>query len=214
MTSVLVVDDHPIVLQGCRQVLSDLGMETILEARDVAAAYRTYRQHRPDIAVVDLGMENGGLGGLDLIRRLKSFDADTRILVFSMHRDPVIVTRALDAGALGYLLKDTPPEEMVEAVKAVRAGRPYMSHALAVEVAMLGRRGGRAPLDELTPRELQVFALLAEGKSYGAIAASLHVSYKTVVNASYQLKQKLGAANLPELIRLAVQHLGARAPSA
>src|SRR6516162_7522548 len=94
MTSVLIIDDHPIVLQGCRRMLEDAGVETVLEARDAASGYRLYRRHHPDVVIVDLAMQGGGLGGLDVIRRMRSHDPRSRILVFSMHSDPIIAARA------------------------------------------------------------------------------------------------------------------------
>src|SRR5712671_5480456 len=111
MTSVLIIDDHPIVLQGCRRMLEDAGVETVLEARDAAAGYRLYRRHHPDVVIVDLAMQGSGLGGLDVIRRMRSHDPRSRILVFSMHSDPIIAARALEAGATGYVLKDTSSDE-------------------------------------------------------------------------------------------------------
>jgi len=203
MTSVLIIDDHPIVLQGCRRMLEDAGVKTVLEARDAAAGYRLYRRHRPDVVIVDLAMQGGGLRGLDVIRRMRSHDQRSRILVFSMHSDPIIAARALEAGATGYVLKDS--NELMKAFDQVRSGTPYLSNDLAVQVALV-RTGVRAnPLADLTPRELQTLSLLAEGKPYGRIAEELNVSYKTVVNACSTLKQKLNAKNLPELIRAAVQ---------
>ena len=207
MTSVLIIDDHPIVLRGCRRMLEDAGVKTVLEARDATSGYRLYRRHRPDVVIVDLAMQGGGLRGLDVIRRMRSHDQRSRILVFSMHSDPIIAARALEAGATGYVLKDS--DELMKAFDQVRTGTPYLSNDLAMQVALL-RTGARAnPLADLTPRELQMLSLLAEGKPYGRIADELNVSYKTVVNACSQLKQKLNAKNLPELIRVAVQLLPA-----
>ena len=207
MTSVLIIDDHPIVLQGCRRMLEDAGVETVLEARDAAAGYRLYRRHHPDVVIVDLAMQGSGLGGLDVIRRMRSHDPRSRILVFTMHSDPIIAARALEAGATGYVLKDS--NELMKAFDQVRSGTPYLSNDLAMQVALV-RTGVRAnPLADLTPRELQTLSLLAQGKPYGRIADELNVSYKTVVNACSQLKQKLNAKNLPELIRVAVQLLSA-----
>ena len=115
------------------------------------------------------------------------------------------------AGATGYALKDTSSDELMRAFDQVRAGTPYLSSELAMQVALV-RTGLRSnPLADLTPRELQTLSLLAEGKPYGRIAGELNVSYKTVVNACSQLKQKLNAKNLPELIRVAVQLLSAEA---
>jgi two-component system, NarL family, invasion response regulator UvrY len=209
MIRVLIIDDHPIVLQGCRRMLEDAGVETVLEARDAASGYKLYRRHRPEVVIVDLAMQGNGLGGLPLIRRIRGHDPRARILVLSMHSDPVIVARALEAGATGYVLKDTSSEHLLEAFQKVRAGAPYLSNDLAMQVALVHASPRQNPLADLTPRELQTLSLLAEGKAYGRIAEELHVSYKTVVNVCSQLKQKLETRNLPELIRAAVQLLSA-----
>jgi DNA-binding NarL/FixJ family response regulator len=207
MTSVLIIDDHPIVLKGCRRILQDAGVETVFDARDVASGYRTYLRHNPDVVIVDLAMQGSGLGGLPLIRRIRAHDTRTRILVFSMHSDPIIVARALEAGATGYVLKDTSSDELVKAFKEVRGGVPYLSGEMAMQVALVQTGLRRNPLADLTPRELETLSLLAQGKPYGKIAEELNVSYKTVVNTASQLKQKLNARNLPDLIRIAVQLL-------
>jgi len=206
MTSALIIDDHPIVLQGCRRVLEDAGIAPVLAASDLIAGYRLYRRHRPDVVVIDLAIQGKGLGGLALVRRIKTHDARAHILVLSMHNDAAIVARSLEAGATGYVLKDTSPDDLVEAVQRVAAAQPFLSGDLAMKVALSGSRS-RNPLAELTPRELQVLALLADGKPYERIAGELSVSYKTVVNVSSQLKQKLRADTLPELVSLAVKLL-------
>ena len=208
MTRVLIVDDHPIVLQGCRRMLQDAGAE-VIEARDVISGYRLYRRSHPDVVIVDLGMQDKGLGGLELIRRISTHDSRARILVFSMHSDPVIVVRALQAGATGYVVKDTSAENFMKAFENVSAGTPYLSDELAMRVALTNTPARQNPLADLTPRELQALALLAEGKPYSRIAEELNVSYKTVANLSAQLKQKLDARNLPELIRAAVRLVSA-----
>ena len=205
MTSVLIVDDHPIVLQGCRRVLQDRGIAPIFEARDVETGNQLARRHQPDVIIVDLAMQGGGLSGLSLIRSIRANNPRARILVFSMHSDPIIVSRALQTGASGYLLKDTSSEELVRAVEGVAVGTPYLSSDLAMQVALVSAGVAHNPLAELTPRELQTLGLLAQGKSYGRIAAELNISYKTVVNLCYQLRQKLDVHTLPELIRLSVQ---------
>ena len=146
MTSVLIIDDHPIVLQGCRRVLEDAGVETVLDARDIASGYRLYRRHNPDVVIVDLSMQGSGLGGLPLIRRIRAHDPRTRILVFSMHSDPIIVARALEAGATGYVLKDTSSDELRQAFDKVRAGTPYLSNDIAMQVALVRTGARRNPL--------------------------------------------------------------------
>jgi two-component system invasion response regulator UvrY len=170
MTRVLVIDDHPIVLQGCRQLLEDAGIKQIIQAQSLADGFRLYRAHKPDLIIVDLAMRTGALGGLSFIRRLRLHDPGTPILVFTMHSDPVIVSRALEVGATGYVLKDTSSDEVLKAFQKVRENRPYLSHDLASEVAFMEARGTSNPLKRMTVRELQTLALVAEGKPYGVIA--------------------------------------------
>ena len=124
-----------------------------------------------------------------------------------MHSDPTIVRRALEAGATGYVLKDAAPEEFLKAFQTVRQGRPYLSHDVASEIAFNETRNVTSPLRALTVRELQTLSLIASGQSYGAIAEELGVSYKTVANTTSQIKVKLGARNLPELMRIAIQYI-------
>jgi two-component system invasion response regulator UvrY len=209
MSSVLIIDDHPIVLQAWRRMLQDAGVTDIFDARDVASGYRLFRRRRPELVIVDLSMQGRGLGGLPLIKRMRAHDPRTHILVFSMHSDPMIAARALEAGANGYVLKDASPDELLKAFAKVRSGAPYLSADMAMQVALVRTGLRRDRLADLTPRELETLTLLAQGKPYGQIAEELSVSYKTVVNMSSQLKQKLDARNLPDLIRIAVQLLSA-----
>ena len=206
MTRVLVIDDHPVVLQGCRQLLEDVGVDDIVQAQSLADGLILYRKHKPDVIIVDLNLGPGALGGISFISRLRLNDQRTPVLVFTMHSDPAIVRRALDVGATGYLLKDTPSEEVLKAFETVREGRPYLSHDLATEVAFMEARGTTNPLGPMTVRELQTLALVAEGKTFKVIASRLHVSYKTVANTCTQLKAKLGVRTLRELMRIAIQH--------
>jgi two-component system, NarL family, invasion response regulator UvrY len=205
MISALVIDDHPIVLRGCRRLLEDAGVASVLEASGVAAGYELFRCHRPDIVIVDLAMGENGVEGLSLIQRIKSLDPQARILVLSMHRDPIIVARSLEAGASGYILKDTATEDLLNAIRTIQEGNSYLSQDLALEVAVVRTSSRQNPLAELTPRELEALTLLAEGKSYGGIAEELNLSYKAVVDIGSRLKRKLDAGTLPALVQKAVQ---------
>ncbi len=207
VTHVLLIDDHPIVLQGCKKLLESAGADDVDQAQSASEGFRLYRRRKPDVIVVDLAMQAGALNGLSFVRRLRRIDTETPVLVLTMHRDPVVVSRALELGASGYVLKDAPPEEFVLAFEKVRDGKPYLSHDLASDVVFNRIRDNKNKLDRLTPRELQTLALVAEGKPYGEIAEELRVSYKTVANICTQLKAKLGARTRPELMRIALQHL-------
>jgi DNA-binding NarL/FixJ family response regulator len=211
---VLVIDDHPVVVQGCRQLLEGMDVREVLAAARLTEGFRLYRRRRPDIIITDLSINRHELAGLAFIRRVRLFDIRTPILVLTMHDDPVVAGRALEAGANGYLLKDIAAEELAAAIRELREGRVYVSRALAGRVAITEEPSSASPLAAMTRRELQTLSRLAEGKPYGTIADELSVSYKTVVNTCAQLKSKLGARTLPELTRIAIRHLPAGAGKA
>jgi two-component system, NarL family, invasion response regulator UvrY len=119
MISVLVIDDHPIALQGCRRVLEDAGIGPIYCASALEAAYQLFLSHRPDVTIVDLALAGDDLGGLGFIRHIRASAKQTSVLVFSMYDNPAIVTQALDAGASSYVLKDADCEELVKAVRRI-----------------------------------------------------------------------------------------------
>ena len=206
MTKILVIDDHPIVAQGCRQLIEDAGLGTSREANSAAEAIRIVHCFHPDVVIVDLGIDGNELAGLDLIGRLRAA-SKAAVLVFSMHRDPFIVSRSLNAGANGYLVKDSAATKLVEAVRMVASGHPYLDHEIAMQLALHSPDKNKKLLADLTSRELQILTLLAKGKSYSEIAARLRVSYKTVVNTSAKLKNVLGVQTLSELIRSAMECL-------
>ncbi|MEE7457340.1 DNA-binding response regulator [Methylorubrum populi] len=207
--AILVVDDHPIVLQGVRRLAEAAGVGTVYEAADIVSGYRLFHRHRPDLVVADLSFRDDGLSGLSLIRRIRALDGEARILVFSMHADPVLVSRALESGALGFALKDAGPDAFLEALDAVHAGQGYLPHALATDVAMLNRSARPAPLATLSARELQILSLLSQGKSYEAIANAMAVSYRTIINASSSMRRKLGVESRAGLVQIAVNRRNA-----
>jgi DNA-binding NarL/FixJ family response regulator len=205
MSGVLLVDDHPVVVRACRQLLEASGVLSITEAYDAATAYRAFLDHEPEVIVMDLSLSGPELGGLALIERIYLHNPKAKILVFSMHADPRIVSSAIEAGATGYLLKDASPDELPKAVEWVRAGKRYIDQELALKVALLRSEAERSTVGSLTSREREVLALLADGVAYGGIADQLGVSYKTVVNLAYRLRRKLAARGLSDLIRLGIQ---------
>jgi two-component system, NarL family, invasion response regulator UvrY len=206
MTRVLIIDDHPIVVESCQRVLRDAGVCELMDARTLMTGYRLYRREKPEVIILDLALSGSDLSGLAFLRRLRQNDQRTPILIFSMHSDAIIVKRAIEAGASGYLLKDTSSEEFLRAFNRVRSGGQYISQDLAAEIAFFGIGRAADPKTALTPREMEMLALLAEGKSYADIAAQLHLSYKTVANTASQLKAKLNARTLPELVHHAIRH--------
>lgn len=200
----LIVDDHPVVIGGFRRLLDDSDIRAVYEASDIVSAYRIFHRYRPGLLVTDLGFRDHGLSGLSLIRRVQALEPATRILAFSMHDDPVIVARAIECGAHGFVMKDTMVACFHEALAAVRAGRCFLPHPLATEIAMINAGLRHAPLASLTARELQVLSLLGEGKTGEAIADSLSMSARSAAAAIAALKQKLGASSFAHLLHIAL----------
>lgn len=210
MTRTIIVDDHPIVLQGCRRLIEEHGACEVRGTARLLEAFQFYRRERPDVMIVDLGIAKKTLAGLGFIRRLRSVDKAIPILIFSMHVEPSVIRKALAAGATGYVHKDSPPEEILLAFDRVKAGQRYIAADLAMQVAFAPERSLAAQLRDFTRREQEILALLAEGRSYGEIAEELGVSYKTVANVSSILKSKLDADTLPDLVVKAIQRFTPR----
>jgi DNA-binding NarL/FixJ family response regulator len=205
MIRVMLVDDHAVVREGYRRLLECQGdLQVVMEASDGQHALQCWRDHRPDVTVIDLGLP--GLGGLELITRLRQREPVCRLLAFSMHRDALWATQALRAGALGYVTKSSPPEQLVQAVRTVHTGRPVISPDIAGEVTAALLVPPDQAAHELSPREFEVLRALVDGRPVREIAATLHLSPKTVHNLHYQIKAKLGVASDFELARIAWQN--------
>ena len=191
-----------------RRLAEDAGARTVHEAPDIVSGFRTFHRHRPGILVTDLAFRDRGLSGLSLIRRVRTLEPRTRILAFSMHDDPVIVARSIECGAHGFVLKDTAVATFHEALTAVRAGRSFLSHRLATEIAMLNAGLSPSPLARVSARELQILSLLGAGQTYEAIADALSVSARSVAASVSSLRQKLGAGSQAQLLHIALTRYG------
>jgi DNA-binding NarL/FixJ family response regulator len=208
-TRVLIVDDHPVVRDGlAAQIATQPDLEVCGEAEDVAAALAVFGQSRPDIAVIDISLKSGS--GLDLIKRLRARDAAIRVVVWSMHPERLYAERALRAGAMAYVSKGSETREILQAIRAVLAGKVYLSEETSAN--LLGRvvgGGGRpiehSPVESLSDRELEAFRLMGEGLTTQKIAETMHVSPKTVETYRAHIKEKLGLSNINELIQRATR---------
>ena len=196
---ILIVDDHAIVRDGLARLLAADGDHQISQAADGREALALVRSHRPDLIVLDLNLP--GLGGLELLRRLIRAGA-AKVLILSMHAEPLYARRALEAGAQGYVSKNAAPDELLAAVRKVAGGGRYVEAEIAQAMAL---GAGGETLDALTPRELEIMRLLAGGSSLAEIAAALGVGYKTVANTLTLIKAKLGVARTADLVRLAIE---------
>lgn len=200
----ILVDDHPVVRDGYRRLLEQTAdIKVVAEADCGESGYDLYRKLSPDVLVLDINMS--GIGGLETIRRIKAYDEKARILVFSMHSNEIMIQRALEAGALGYLTKQSGMGQMVQAVQQVAKGRMYIDADHVTSLAQHKLSDQTAdPVRVLSAREFQLFKLLAEGNSVAEIAAKLSISAKTVGVHHTNIMKKLNLHNASQLVRLAI----------
>jgi len=200
---ILIVDDHPIVRAGLKRLLA---AEPEIEVREAASgreALSVFREQRPTLVILDLNLP--GIGGLEVLARLKAVDPDARVLVLSMHDDETHITRALRAGAAGYVTKSAPPEELLEAIGRVARGHTYIEREIAEGLIFAGIRASPDPLKDLSSRDLEILRQLAEGRTLSQIADTIGIGYKTAANSCTRIKARLGAASSAELIRIAIR---------
>lgn len=207
---VAIIDDHPTIRAGlAAQIAIEPDLEVCGEADDIPSALEVIARTRPDIAVVDVSLKDGS--GIDLIKRLNSHDDTTPILVWSVYGENLYADRALSAGAMGYITKDSATESIIEAIHCVLDGRVYASPELTQRMLhrnVLGQNTSEAnPLESLSDREMDVFRLIGQGQTTGDIASELNLSRNTVETYRSRIRQKLNIRNAAQLARDAAHWL-------
>ena len=205
---VLLADDHGIVRRGLRSLLEEAGYLVVGEAADGMEATRLCEEQRPDLLIVDVGMPK--LSGIEVSARAQKLERPPAVIILSRHSDESYIIRALAAGARAYLLKDATDEDLLPAVRAVSAGKPFFSPAVAgvlVEdyVRTLQKRGLSDSYHLLTDREKEILHLLAEGRSNKEVATLLDVGLSTIETHRSNLMQKLNLHNTAEIVLYAVR---------
>lgn len=205
---VLIVDDHPVVRDGlAAQLATEPDLEVCGEAEDVPGALALLKSARPDVAIIDVTLKNGN--GIDLVKRIRAHDNAVRLLVWSMHPEELYAERALRAGAQGYVHKSRATTEILVALRAVLAGKIYLSGDQADRLLHRLIGGSPAasnnPVESLSDRELEAFGLMGQGRTTEQVAATMRVSPKTVETYRARIKEKLNLHNMTELIQRATQ---------
>ena len=206
---VLLADDHGIVRRGLRTLLeTEAGLSVVAEASDGMEALRLAEEHEPDTLIVDVGMPK--MNGIEVAARTQKLPRPPAVIILSMHSDESYITRALAAGARAYLLKDATDEDLIPAVRAVAAGKPYFSPAVTAVLVedymrQLRARGLTDTYLLLTDREKEVLQLLAEGRSNKEVATLLDLGLSTVETHRANLMQKLNLHNAAEIVLYAVR---------
>ncbi len=201
----MLVDDHAVVRMGFKLLLqASSDIEVVAEADSGEAACQLVEAAAPDVVVMDIAM--AGMGGIEAIKRLLAKNPKLRILALSAHEDTSHPKRALQAGALGYLSKRSAPEVLIDAIRTIARGLPYLDAQIAQRMAVQGIHGDQGPMEKLSAREFEVFVQLARGQTVAQISEALKLSSSTVGTHLYNVKQKLGLANQAEMTLLAVRH--------
>ena len=206
---VLLADDHSIVRRGLRSLIeTQPDLKVVAEAGDGLEALKLCDEHQPDAVILDVAMPK--LNGIEVAERLQKLHRPPSVLILSMHADESYIIRALAAGARAYLLKDATDEDLIPALRAVAAGKPFFSPSVTgvlIEdyVRQLQARGLTDSYHLLTDREREVLQLLAEGRSNKEVAALLDVGVSTVETHRANLMQKLNLHNTAEIVLYAVR---------
>ena len=203
---VFLADDHAIIREGLAALLeTDAGIKVVGSAANGRDAVQQIRQLEPALAILDISM--AGMNGIEAARQIRERAPQVRILMLSMHSTAEHIFQALEAGVHGYMLKESAAQEIIQAVRAIHAGRRFLSASVADVVATkLPTRPDANPLGSLSKREREILQLVAEGHSSAQIAKTLSLSPKTVDTYRSRLKQKLGLRDLGDIIRFSLQN--------
>ena len=206
---ILIADDHAVVRDGLKLILESKGdIKVIAEAEDGLQACQKAKEFNPDVILMDISMKN--MNGIEATRRIIEDNPDIKVVILSIQSSSEDIYRALKAGAIGYLLKESAGSEVIEAVRAAFSGRRYLSHKvddILIDSYIFEREknDSKGPLEILSSREREVLQLVAEGKPSSEIAKLLFLSVKTIETYRSRLMQKLGIKDFAELIRFAIQ---------
>jgi DNA-binding NarL/FixJ family response regulator len=206
MIKILLADDHSIVREGLKRIIEESGeMEIVAEAPDGKTAFEQALKNKIDVAVIDISMP--GMDGLEVVTRLKDHCPDLPVLILTMHDEEQYLVRAVEAGAMGYVTKQSAPEQLVDAIKKIYSGSRYLTEKASEALALRVIRGSNStPIESLSMRELQVLRLLALGHTNHEIAATYNIGIKTVDTYRFRVLKKLNLRNNAEMSRFAIQN--------
>lgn len=207
VSTILIVDDHPMMREGLTaRISSQTDLEVCGQSASEDEAFAFVKQYRPDLVIVDISLKSGD--GIELSKRIKAHAPTVKILVVSAFQESLYAERALRAGALGYLNKQVSNEKLIEAIRTVLKGERFLSAQISQRLVAqaLGLRGGKQdPMELLSDRELEIFRMIGQGLTTGAIANQLQLSTHTIDTHRENIKRKLGVKSGAELNRLAMQ---------
>ena len=203
-TTILVADDHAVVRDGIVGLLTDHGFDVVGSVADGIALIEAATRLHPDIIITDLSMPH--LSGLEALTRLTAEQPSSKVIVLTMHDDPDLATRAVKAGAAGFVLKDAASDELIKAIEQVKQGRLYLTPAVTRDIMSGMAASGEAGKRQLSPRQLEILRLILLGQRMKQIAAALDLSPRTVESHKYEMMEALGVHSTAELVAYAIKH--------
>lgn len=206
MINILLVDDHELVRTGVSKILNEVkGFNVINECETGEEAIKFCRHTEPDVILMDMDMP--GMGGLEATKKIIHFAPEAKVIMLTAHTEDPFPTKVMQIGAAGYLTKGTPPNEMVNAIRAVNSGQRYLPADIAQQMALNQFKSAEeTPFSELSDRELQIMLMITRGEKVPDISEHLHLSTKTINSYRYRMFEKLNVGNDVELTHLAIRY--------
>jgi two-component system, NarL family, invasion response regulator UvrY len=201
---ILIVDDHPVIIAGCRSMFAAEDNYEIIDANDTDSGFEAFVNHNPDLCIIDISLP--GKSGFDLVQRIIERNRDAKIIIFSMNDDPVFASRALRLGARGYVTKNDNPYLLLEAINVVMSDKKYLMPKFTEALSIQNDLKNYDIWTMLTEREREIFKLLGTGMKIREIAQETGISYKTVANTCSIIKNKLKLQTIGELSQMALEY--------
>lgn len=204
-TSVMIADDHPLIVEGLTSVLARHGLTVAGSANDADQVVGVYTTLKPDVLVLDLRFGEHSIGGLDILQTLRQQHPDAKVVIYTQFDQDEIVREAYKRGAKAFVTKNTDPAELAQAIVKVNQGETVFLPSIATRLALMSVRGNDSPIAKLQPREVEVFKLMAQGLTNVEIADRMNLSPKTISTTSQSIKDQLGMHRAADITLLAVK---------
>jgi two-component system invasion response regulator UvrY len=204
-TSVMIADDHPLIVEGLTSVLARHGLSVVGSASEAASVASVYATLKPDVLVLDLRFGEGSMGGLDVMQALLASHPNARVIIYTQFDQDEIVREAYQRGAKAFVTKNTDPTELAETIVKVNQGETVFLPPIATRLALMTVRGDESPIAKLQPREVEVFKFMAQGLTNVEIAERMNLSPKTISTTSQSIKDQLGIHRAADITLMAVK---------
>lgn len=203
--SVMIADDHPLIVEGLTSVLSRHGLAVLGSASEAPAVADTFARLQPDVLVLDLRFGDGSIGGLEVLEALKARHPDAKVVIYTQFDQDEVIREAYKRGAKAFVTKNTDPSDLADTIVKVHQGETVFMPSIATRLALMSVRGDESPLAKLQPREVEVFKFMAQGLTNVEIAERMNLSPKTISTTSQSIKDQLGIHRPADITLLAVR---------